>query len=248
MGWLSSRTIMRRMNPNRRRPEPLATDVKTTSEQAECPLCGESASYFDTDPPNKPLRRDYYRCAHCGLIFIPASQHITPEDEHSRYEEHENHPDDPGYRAFLNQMFDPMLKRIPPGSKGLDFGSGPGPTLGLMFEKKGHHVSNYDLYYDHHPEMFDTQYDFITTTETVEHLSRPGSELDRLWSCLKEGGWLGIMTLRIPRDQPFTEWHYRNDDTHITFFSDQTFQWLGRYWNSNPEFMGERVVLFRKRV
>ena len=45
------------------------------------------------------------------------------------------------YRKFLSRMFKPMMERIEPDSYGLDFGSGPGPTLNLMFEEEGHTVS-----------------------------------------------------------------------------------------------------------
>jgi len=49
-----------------------------------------------------------------------------------------NSPDDPRYRAFLSRLFIPLNERIAPESCGLDFGSGPGPTLSVMFEEQGH--------------------------------------------------------------------------------------------------------------
>ncbi len=190
--------------------------------------------------------RDYYHCNICSLIFVPPVQRLAPDEEFQRYELHENDPEDSNYRKFLNRMSKPILERIHPGSYGLDFGSGPGPTLNIMLEKEGHTVEVFDIYYANDPSVFNNKYDFITTTETVEHLFRPWDELNRLWSSLKEGGWLGIMTKRSGGIQEFKNWYYKNDDTHVIFFSDDTFRWLGKQWGAIPEFVSDDVVLFQK--
>lgn len=214
----------------------------------KCILCGSDKIihvHRDDERRGSPMR-DYYRCSRCKLIFVLPEQRLSPEDELSRYEMHENDPDDPRYRKFLSRMFKPMLGRIEPLSYGLDFGSGPGPTLSVMFEEAGHTVRLFDVFYDNNPSVFSEKYDFITTTETVEHLFQPLNELSRLWSCLKPGGWLGIMT-KVVRDlDSFKKWHYKNDPTHVIFFSRGTFLWLGRYLNTEPEFCGNDVVLFNK--
>ena len=211
----------------------------------KCVLCGnKEAEWILKDDTRMNYVRDYYLCPECHLIFVDPEQRLDAEEELSRYEMHENDPDDPRYRKFLSRMFDPMIERIEPNSYGLDFGSGPGPTLSLMFEEAGHTVRIYDPFYADDPSVFDDRYDFITTTETAEHLFDPLMELDRLWNCLKPGGYLGIMTKRHRGREHFTEWHYKNDDTHVVFFHEDTFRWLGRRWNSEPEFIRSDVVIF----
>ena len=211
----------------------------------KCVLCGnEDAVWILTDDTRMNYVRDYYHCPKCFLIFVDPDQRLDAEEEFSRYEMHENSPEDPGYRKFLGRLFKPMEERIEPNSFGLDFGSGPGPTLNLMFEKAGHTVRIYDPFYADEPSVFDEQYDFITTTETAEHLFDPLMELDRLWSCLKPGGYLGIMTKRHRGPDHFKNWHYKNDDTHVVFFHEETFRWLGKRWNSEPEFLRSDVVIF----
>lgn len=190
--------------------------------------------------------RDYFRCRNCRLVFVDPQQRLTAAEERSRYERHENDPDDPAYRSFLNRMVKPISKKLKPGSFGLDFGSGPGPTLNIMLEEKGHTVRIYDPFYANDSSVFEERYDFITCTETAEHLFRPLWELDRLWSCLKPGGWLGIMTSLAPEDEQFAGWHYKNDDTHVIFYSRESFEWLKKRWGAGLEFHEQNVMLFRK--
>jgi len=208
-----------------------------------CPLCKtENAEPFFEDN-----RRSYFRCRECELTFVPPSQHLSAAAEKAEYDLHQNFPDDPGYRQFLSRIFEPMQARLAPNSHGLDFGSGPGPTLSVMFEEAGHTVALYDVFYAKNPPVFEQQYDFITATEVVEHLHQPQQELDRLWSCLRPGGPLGIMTkLALNRDA-FSRWHYKNDLTHICFFSKQTFQWLAHRWQAEVTFVAKDVILFLKQ-
>jgi hypothetical protein len=191
---------------------------------------------------------DYYQCQNCRLIFAPSKDRPDHDEEFARYETHENNPEDEGYRNFLSQLFDPLINLLEPNSEGLDFGSGPGPTLNLMFEEAGHQMRIYDSFYDDDPSVFEKNYDFITATEVVEHLFEPGKELDRLWGCLRSGGYLGIMT-KIAEDDVsfFADWHYRLDITHVTFYTKDTFRWLADHWNASVEFTGDRVIIFRKQ-
>lgn len=189
----------------------------------------------------------YRICNRCDLIYVRPGQRLDPAEEKSRYDLHENHPEDEGYRKFLSQLFVPLSKKLSPESFGLDFGSGPGPTLSVMFEESGHRVQIYDPFYADHPSVFNRQYDFITTTETAEHLFNPGDEFDRLWSCLKPGGYLGIMTKLVPSHDEFHDWHYRKDDTHVTFYSEETFRWMAEHYGASLEIHGERTVILEKQ-
>ena len=191
--------------------------------------------------------RDYFRCRTCSLVFVPPSQFLSAEEEKARYDLHRNSPDDPDYRRFLGRIFIPMQERISPESLGLDFGSGPGPTLSVMFEQAGHSMSIYDHFYASDPSVLERRYDFITATEVVEHLHNPRRDLDKLWSCLKPGGWLGIMTKLALGREAFADWHYKNDFTHVCFFSRTTFKWLARKWQAKIIFADKDVILFQKK-
>ena len=210
-----------------------------------CPLCSDRDNdrHFHRD-----RKRDYFRCSNCNLIHVPPSQFLSLAAEKQEYDKHQNCPTDSGYRAFLSRLFTPLNSRLKPGSQGLDFGCGSGPTLSVLFEVAGHRMSLYDPLYAPHQEALARQYDFITACEVVEHLHQPGKELERLWTILKPGGWLGIMTkLALDRDA-FAKWHYKNDLTHVCFFSTATMEWLAGEWQADYVQVGADVSLFRKKA
>lgn len=206
-----------------------------------CPLCN-----FRTFEFSKDKDREYFKCKECGLISVPEKYHLSTVEEKKRYDLHTNNPEDIGYRNFLKRIFIPMKERIAPGSSGLDFGSGPGPTLSKMFEEAGFKMKIYDLFYADDKSGLKDKYDFITTTEVAEHLKNPLRELDMLWGCLKQGGTLGIMTKFSPDKEKFSKWHYINDETHISFFSKQTFEWLKMRWDAKLEILGNDIAIFKK--
>ena len=105
----------------------------------------------------------------------------------------------------------------------------------------------FDKFYASDEQVFNQKYDFITATEVVEHLRNPQKELERLWGCLKEGGCLGIMTKLALGLEEFKNWHYKNDMTHICFFSKETFQWLADQWNADISFVEKDVILLHRR-
>lgn len=188
----------------------------------------------------------YCHCPNCDLVFVRPGDRLSPAEEKKRYDHHENDPDDPDYRNFLNQLFEPLNQKLEPESFGLDYGSGPGPTLSILFEEAGHRMEIFDPFYANHPSVFNKAYDFITTTETAEHFYDPRKEFNRLWKLLKPGGYLGIMTLLRPENIPFADWHYIKDDTHVTLYSRATFQWLARKLGAVLTIIGERVIILHK--
>ncbi|MEA3287077.1 MAG: class I SAM-dependent methyltransferase [Candidatus Marinimicrobia bacterium] len=182
----------------------------------------------------------------CDLVFAHPDSYLSPEEEFKRYQQHNNDSEDPRYRSFLGKLQKPMAKRLTSKSSGLDFGSGPGPLLKKMFEEQGHKMSIYDVFYAPDMAVFETNYNFITSSETVEHLQQPLLELDRLWHRLKPDGILGIMTGIHYKDIDFKNWYYIRDETHVVFFSPKTFEWLAQYWDANLDFIGDSVVIFQK--
>lgn len=115
-----------------------------------------------------------------------------------------------------------------------------------MFEEAGHAVQIYDPLYAADPTVFQQPYDFIAASEVIEHVRKPREEFQRLWGCLKSGGWLGLMTKRVIDREAFATWHYKNDPTHIRFFSVATFHWLATELGAELEVIGDDVVLLRK--
>ena len=105
----------------------------------------------------------------------------------------------------------------------------------------------YDHFYAKDEEVLTSQYDFITSTEVIEHLYDPMSVLDRLWNLLNEEGILVLLTQPYPNQDEFDAWYYKNDPTHVCFFSHDTMQWLENKWDANLEIIGKDVFIFKRR-
>ncbi len=208
----------------------------------DCPLC------FETEPRHYHCdrRREYLQCGRCDLVFVPSSYHLDRGAERAEYELHENDPADSGYRRFLSRLAEPLARHLPPGASGLDFGCGPGPALAAMLQEQGFSVSLYDPFFFPDRSVLDDSYDFITATEVVEHLHHPGAELDRLWAGLRPGGWLGVMTKLVRDPEAFAQWHYKNDMTHVCFFSAATWRWWAESRNAEWELIGSDVILLQR--
>jgi SAM-dependent methyltransferase len=207
-----------------------------------CPLCESDATFLLATAGSKTYRR----CRRCSLVFLEPEHHLDPSDERARYELHRNRPDDPDYRGFLNRLAAPLLQRLPPGAEGLDFGCGPGPTLSVMLEERGHPMRVYDPYFAADESALERTYDFITCTETVEHFRAPGREFNRLNRLLRPGGWLGVMTGMVESDDRFAGWYYRMDPTHVCFLKKETADWVADRYSWKADYPEKNVVLFRK--
>ena len=209
---------------------------------ATCPLC----SGGDVVPLAHVHARDYFECETCGLSFMHPAQRPPAGVERARYETHENDPADAGYRAFLGRLFEPLVARLPPGARGLDYGSGPGPTLSIMLAEAGFPTRNYDPFFAPDADALGFVYDFVTCTETAEHFFDPAGEFDRLDALLAPGGWLGVMTT-LRTDEPlFAEWWYARDPTHVCFYRAETMEWIARRHGWLLERPHANVALFRK--
>lgn len=204
-----------------------------------CPLCSSPGA----DVFHRDKLRPYLRCPRCKLVFVPREFLLTPEEEKMRYDTHENRPDDTGYRDFLARLAGPVSKRVPKGSRGLDYGSGPGPVLSMMLTELGHDMTDFDPFYAPDPEALERTYDFVTCSETIEHVFDTRGLLDLFKRLVRPGGIIGVMTQMIEDPESFADWHYKRDLTHVRFFSKDTLRWAAREWGFTVEFPGPTVAV-----
>jgi len=108
----------------------------------------------------------------------------------------------------------------------LDYGSGPSPVLATILKKQGYNTDIYDPYYA--PQEPSKQYDLITSTEVFEHLRNPLETLTHIKELLKSNGYLAIMTKFLPASKDFRAWRYKDDTTHISFYSPKTFSQIAK--------------------
>jgi hypothetical protein len=223
--------------------ESMHARVDTDAEQRKvtCLLCRGR-----TEPFAQAHGRSYHRCGTCGLVFLDPALRLEPTEERARYETHENDPDDSRYRAFLERLAGPLAEKVTPGAVGLDYGSGPGPTLSVMFVERGFQMMKYDPYFAPDMEVLERRYGFVACTETAEHFYDPGFELERLARLLLPGGWLGVMTGVLHDDIAFEDWWYVRDPTHVCFYAPETFRWIAERYGWRLLTPSRNVVLFQR--
>ena len=207
-----------------------------------CPVCTAApvAAFTVIDG------RRYWACPRCEARFLDAGHHPSREAEHAHYLLHENDPHDPAYRRFLSKLADPLLARLPQGACGLDYGCGPGPALAAMLREAGHPMALYDPVFAPDAEMLLRTYDFVTSTETVEHFHTPAREFARMMDLVRPGGWLAIMTCFQTDDARFADWHYRKDPTHVVFYREATFRHLAALYGWKCEIPVKDVALLHR--
>ncbi len=208
-------------------------------DTATCFLCQDSALAVRT--PQSPR---YFHCPCCGMIFLSPENHLSPEGERTRYEQHQNDPSDIHYRQFLARLVDPLLDHLKPGARGLDYGSGPGPALIAMLREHGCDMRGFDPFFDPDASALETRYDFITCTEVIEHFHRPLQEFTRLSDLLLPNGTLAVMTETLTDDTDFANWHYRRDPTHTCFYHARTFEWIADHFGYKLDRPHKNVALF----
>jgi len=212
------------------------------NQREACPLCLTSASITDVRGADK---RRYYLCSTCWLIFADPSHHLSPAEEKARYETHNNSIEDEGYVQFLNRVIQPMLPYLHSDMRGLDYGSGPGPTLSKLVRRQGIACEDYDPFFADRP--IQPPYDFIFSTECFEHFKNPQAEIQRICDLLKPGGLLGIMTERWTTPEAFADWWYTRDPTHVSFYHANTFDFLCRRFGLRILWQdGSRAVIFQR--
>lgn len=207
-----------------------------------CPVCATG--------PTAPLlvvdARRYHACPRCEARFLDPADHPTLTEERAQYSLHRNETDDPRYRAFLGRLATPLIERLPPGAEGLDFGCGPGPALVAMLAEAGHPTVLYDPAFFPDKAALSRTYDFVVCTETMEHFHRPAEMIALLFSLVRPGGWLGIMTCFQTDDVRFAGWWYRKDPTHVVFYREATLRHLAAEHGWTCEIPRKDVALMRR--
>lgn len=190
----------------------------------KCKICNQKVNRFE----DNQLQKEFYQCPHCELIFLDEKYLVSSKREKSQYDNHNNSLEDAGYVKMFEDFLDFFWEDIKENTKiSLDFGSGPGPVLNTLIQRRGVSCEIYDKFYQQDKIYEGKKYDLITSTEVFEHLDNPQEMLEFFKKHLHVKGHVALMTLfHTNKQEDFLKWWYRRDPTHITFFTPKTFEVL----------------------
>lgn len=148
-----------------------------------------------------------------------------------RYLDHSDDPHDPGHRAYLEGRLAPLLARIGPGARGLDYGAGRAGTLAMLLADRGIVVESFDPCFSPNELALAATYEFVTCTEVMEHFHEPRRELAIIARLLRPGSLLAVSTLLVDDTTDFSTWWYARDETHVSFYAGDTLAWIAEWFN-----------------
>jgi SAM-dependent methyltransferase len=207
-------------------------------EKYLCPLCHSTWESF--------YNEQFQKCSGCQSIFRCPEFFITPDKEKSRYEEHNNDIQDVRYQDFVSPIVEEILIHHTSWESGLDFWAGTWPVISHLLWQKWFETKLYDPFFHNNPELLKQTYDFIISCEVVEHFHNPEKEFELLYSLLKPNGKLYIMTDVYSPEIDFWAWYYKNDKTHVFFYSSQAFQWIQQKWSWKRYSRNNRCIILEK--
>jgi SAM-dependent methyltransferase len=175
-------------------------------------------------------------------VFVIAADLPKREEEIERYELHDSDTEDAGYRKFVAPITKGILRDFTSQHKGLDFGAGTSAIISAVLRENGYDIQNYDPYFHNNPKLLNEKYDYISSCEVIEHFYKPAKEFKRLREMLREGGKLYLMT-DIYDGRDFGSWYYKNDPTHVFFYTKETFAWICENYGFREFFIEKRLVV-----
>lgn len=206
-----------------------------------CALCGSETAEF-----SMVHQRAYHHCNCCDSVFMHSSHFLSDNEEKKRYEIHNNDVTDTGYQKFVSPIVNAVLNDFDKNHIGLDFGSGSGPVITTMLRKQEYQITTYDPYFDPNPQALKQKYDYIACCEVMEHFYNPHKEFTLLHSLLNEKGSLYCKTYLYDNTIDFSSWWYKNDPTHVFFYSKKTLNWIKDHYNFSELSISKELIVFRK--
>lgn len=206
-----------------------------------CKLCGSvSVQAFQV------RGRVYVRCADCDLIFVPEEFHVSQHDEMARYRLHENTLSNDGYVRMFREKIAHIKKYCPGITSVLDYGCGPEPVLAELLRREGYRCDAYDPYF--FPGKQHKTYDLVISTEVFEHFRDVMAGITGICECMKDGGYLAVMTAFHDSVADFKGWWYITDPTHISFYGMRTFELISREFGFDIMFTDRKNFIILKKA
>lgn len=200
-----------------------------------CPLCQSTSKLF--------FQNTHYRCNNCFGIFKAKEFHLVGNDEKDIYDKHINISTDIRYQDFLSPITNSVMEDKNKNTIGLDFGCGKDSAIIEVLRTNKYKVEGYDLFYKNDLELLENKYDYITSSEVIEHFANPKKEFELFIKLLNPNGSLYLMTDIFDEETTdFSKWYYKNDPTHIFMYQKQSFEYIKDSFNFKDLHINKRLI------
>jgi SAM-dependent methyltransferase len=204
-----------------------------------CLLCHNES----TAPFFEGNSQRFVKCSDCGTVYRDPGYFISAEAEKARYLTHNNDIEDERYQQFVSPITSSVMKDFPREATGLDFGAGTGPVIAKVLTDQGFAIQLYDPFFHPDQSVLEKTYHFIVCCEVIEHFHKPLEEFKLLKRLLKPGGKLYCMSELLVSAQDFGNWYYKDDPTHVIFYSEENLKWIRRSVGfSNVKIDGRLII------
>lgn len=206
-----------------------------------CPLCNSSSiSVFSEDK-----KRTYFKCLNCSFVFVDRDALLSLKEEKDRYDLHDNTISNKGYVNYLTSVVKLIDTVYEKDFSILDYGSGENAVLSTLLKQSGKSCCSYDPVYNIGMDCLDLTFDIIVLCEVIEHLHDIDKEMVLIESLLKEKGILIIRTEFVNNNVDFDKWWYKEDPTHINFFSSESMDVLANKYELSVEHKNPPFIILK---
>lgn len=204
-----------------------------------CRLCDSKLYLY-----NESRNRIYLSCNNCGSIQLHPNFFLSQDLEKERYKKHNNDINDKKYQAFVSPIVNYVLKNFNTSHQGLDFGAGTGPVISKLLKDRKYNIQLFDPLFWNNPNLLNEKYDYVFACEVIEHFNNPKKEFSLLKSLLKPNGKLIIMTILYNDTIDFSSWFYKNDETHVFFYTKKTLDYIQSHYDFKKVYIEDRLIVF----
>lgn len=207
-----------------------------------CTLCGSLTTVFI-----EFKKRTFHKCSNCDGILLDAVHYLPSDKEKQRYDKHSDNVEDEGYQNFVSPIVNAVLGNYQTKDLGLDYGCGKTAIIQELLQRKQYNIAGYDpIYFPNEPLLTTEQYHYITCCEVVEHFYNPKQEFEKITQFLRPFGKLFLKTNLYSEDIIFEKWWYKNDPTHVFFYSKKTLEYIQKEYNYSELKICKDYIVFTK--
>ena len=116
-----------------------------------------------------------------------------------------------------------------------------------MMTEDGYTTKNYDPIFQPNTFVLNRKYEFVVSSETIEHFVDVRANFDFIDGILAKSGVFGVMTSIKYQHIRFETWSYHYDPTHVSFYSPVTMAYIASNWDWDIAGIYDNVYIYRKK-